>query len=693
MEREKLIKLYEAIKSDNEKLFTSFMLSKSDLNICFGRFPILSLCYLYKSYKILLKYEKYLMPINKFDVVPEYFQIYKDFKRCAKKSLRLYACSDKIVYPLEMLGILDERKLIKQKYKFLFKNEEILQNLHKIYNLNNKIQITATREKFECEAKKFNFKQKLIAGTTAAILIVMSVLSFVSVVVMKNLFGVGTENNPMHISTASEFELALKKGYRYYVLENDIMLENDFSVDEFSGTIVGNDKTIVINGEQSDSLIKNLSGIIDNVNFEFEFKDREFMKNFAILAENNTGIIQNCDFSGIIKGKINSENIDGEIKDIFVSGVATENLGTIDNVQVELNSVITNLGETNAYLSGIAGVNKGTIANSKTLEAKFEADTVDLSGIAGENYGTISACENNVELDQISNKEWHPNCAGISMQNYAVIENCVNNAKITSKSTRETADAEQEFHVYAGGIVCNNYKKILNSNNYGEIVAEGDISIVFAGGIAAFNVVDDNYSYEVQVQNGYERKFIVCEIKKSKSTGKVYAKSKKSAVYAGGVAAFNETQITYSGFEGEIEADTNSTKENEVIAYVGGVVGANNHALIENCYSKVEFKNKPQEVEKIIKAYGAVAGFIGNSRIYYQFMGRVELGEAYNYIESNYYVAGSSIDASAYGRLTTVYDVFGTEVAYSFEMIANDEIYFIKVDNINNIPSEVRIYE
>ena len=693
MEREKLEKLYEAIKSDNEKLFTSFMLSKSDLAICFGRFPILSLCYLYKSYKILLKYEKYLMPINKFEVVPEYFQIYKDFKRYAKKSLRLYACSDKIVYPIEMLAVLDERKLIKQKYKFLFKNEEILQNLQKIYNLNKKIQIIATREKFECEAKKINLRQKIIAGTTAFVFILLSVFSFATVAIIKNLFGVGTEKNPIRISTLNEFELALEKGYKYYVLENDIVITNDFSVENFSGTLIGNDKTIILSGEQSDALVQNLSGKIDNVNFEFEFKDREFVKNFAILTQNNTGIIQNCDFSGIIKGEINSENIDGEIKDIFVSGVATENSGTIDSVRVELNSVIENRGETNAYLSGIAGVNRGTITNSKTLGGKLESDTVDLSGIAGENYGTISACENNAELDQISNKEWHPNCAGISMQNYSVIESCVNNAKISSKSTRETADEEQEFHVYAGGIVCNNYKKIINSKNYGEIIAESDISIVFAAGIAALNVLDDDYSFEVQIQNGYQRKYVVCEIDKSKSSGNIYARSKKSAVYAGGVTAVNNAQVNYSGFEGVIDADTNSDVTNEVVVFAGGVVGANNHALLQNCYAKVEFENKPAEVESVVKAYGAVVGFIGNSKNYYQFVEKIELAEAYNYITSNYYVSSESAEYSAYGRITIYHDFMGNEISYSFEKIGNDEIYFIKVDNIGDVPSEVRIYE
>ena len=39
------------------------------------------------------------------------------------------------------------------------------------------------------------------------------------------------------------------------------------------------------------------------------------------------------------------------------------------------------------------------------------------------------------------------------------------------------------------------------------------------------------------------------------------------------------------------------------------------------------------------------------------------------------------------------YDFLGNEVAYSFEKIGNDENYFIKVEDISDIPEEVRIYE
>ncbi len=696
MEREKLEKLYEAIKSDNEKLFTSFMLSKSDLNICFGRFPILSLCYLHKSYKIILKYEKYLMPISKFEVVPEYFAMYRAFKTHAKKSLKLYACSDKIIYPLEMLAVLDERKIIKQKYKFLFKNEEILQNVQNIYILNQKIEITATREKFECEAKKMNIKQKFITGAVALVMCVVSVFSFVSISFIKNSFGIGTEKYPLYISTASELELALKKGdKKYYVLETDIELSKPLNVESFEGVITGNDKTIVISSEQNAPLINNLSGKVVDVNFEFELAEKTFLNSFAILALNNTGIIQKCDFSGQIKCDVNSES------DIFVAGVAVENAGTIDSTNVYLRTTISNLGETNAYLAGVAGKNTGVISNTKTLTSKFEADTVDLSGIAGENYGTISACENNIELDQISSKEWHPNCAGISMANYGTIENSVNNAKISAESTRAELPKDDngedgELHVYAGGIVCNNYKHISDSKNTGDILAKGNVSITFAGGIAAMNVTHEDYSYIVS--NGM--RMIDAEIFKSKSIGKITSKSEKGVVYAAGVSAINNTQVLNSGFEGIIDATTNHEQlDNGIMLYSGGVVGFNSEAPVQNCYAVVEFENVAVETAGFVKAYGGVIGYMGNSKVnnisHPIFGNYTQNGSGFSYLENNHYVLSESAEYAALGLVTTNNYLDG-QITRDFEKVVDKVVdnvkCFTKHESASTIPSEVRIY-
>ena len=62
----------------------------------------------------------------------------------------------------------------------------------------------------------------------------------------------------------------------------------------------------------------------------------------------------------------------------------------------------------------------------------------------------------------------------------------------------------------------------------------------------------------------------------------------------------------------------NQNKENDINVYAGGVVGYNNEMLLQNSYANVVFENRPEEQEKNMKAYGAVAGYIGNSKTYYQ---------------------------------------------------------------------------
>ena len=112
--------------------------------------------------------------------------------------------------------------------------------------------------------------------------------------------------------------------------------------------------------------------------------------------------------------------------------------------------------------------------------------------------------------------------------------------------------------------------------------------------------------------------------------------------------------------------------------------------LLQNSYANVVFENKPEEQEKNMKAYGAVAGYIGNSKTYYQMFNQSVYSSGYNYLRSNYYVANESIEYSAYGRVNVI-DL--TTSQYTLEKIANDTVYFIKCATIDEIPSGVRIYE
>lgn len=672
MEREQLQNLYMAIKSDDEKSFTSLMLSKSDLNISFGRFPILSLCYLYKSVKILRKYEKLLMPISKFEVVYEYFDIYKDFKQNAKRSLRLYACKEKVIYPIEMIAVLDERETIKHRYKFLFKNEEILENLQKIYNLNQKIEIIATRDKFVCKPKKISFKQKILSGVLAFVFCVLSVFSFVSINIIKNTFGLGTADSPIYISSEQEFVTAMKKGSKYYVLEKDIVLSQNVYVNNFSGTLEGGDNTLYLANNQAASMIKNLSGNIKNVNFEFLIENAKFSSSVAILAENNTGIIDNCSFSGKILASVEGTT------DLFVTGVAVKNKGTISNSVVNLEATISNLAQTNAYLSAFVGVNEGVISNSSVAENKFVSNTVDLAGFAAENYGTISNVVSDVSLEQTSSKEWHPNCAGIVMINYGTIDGATNNAKITSISTATTVPEGGELHVYAGGIACNNYKIIKNCKNNGEISGSGKVSIPFVGGISAMNIVDEKYSVD-------ETNTLICVVENSKSICDLKSFSESARAYAGGVVAVNNTQVIKCGFEGSIYCDSNLNSTDDFNVYAGGIAGFSNECVVQKCYANVEFKNKPEAKDGVVKVYGGVIGYMGFA--YRYFMTQVMAGSGFNYILDNHYVENESVEYAAYGQVQIIDIVSQTS---TFEAIAADEYHYTKHESVDTIPSEVR---
>ena len=137
MEQEKLRELFEAIKKDDLKSFCFVMVSNTDLNISFGRFPILSLLYLYESYNILRVYEDRLMPIHNYKIEEEPYEAYKKFKSKARKAVRLYQEDECFVYPAEMLAIVDNRFLRDKNYKKLYKNEEIALKIKKIYNLTN----------------------------------------------------------------------------------------------------------------------------------------------------------------------------------------------------------------------------------------------------------------------------------------------------------------------------------------------------------------------------------------------------------------------------------------------------------------------------------------------------------------------------------------------------------------------------
>ena len=60
-------------------------------NLSFGRFPVLSLCILYKANKIIKAHKQILFNrVFKYKIIDEPFEVYKKFRDVAGRSLRLY---------------------------------------------------------------------------------------------------------------------------------------------------------------------------------------------------------------------------------------------------------------------------------------------------------------------------------------------------------------------------------------------------------------------------------------------------------------------------------------------------------------------------------------------------------------------------------------------------------------------------
>ena len=172
-----LKRIYNAIKSDDEKTFTAFMVQENCFSYSFGRFPILSLCYMFKSYKILDKYEKKLLPISKYIVVQEYGEIYLKFKKLAKKSIRFFVAENqRFVYPIYILALTGDNDTINRHYDIIYKNAEINEVLGKIYANLGENHTKIAVNKFVSKQNKHSFFQKLFI--TIACLVMCLMLAF-----------------------------------------------------------------------------------------------------------------------------------------------------------------------------------------------------------------------------------------------------------------------------------------------------------------------------------------------------------------------------------------------------------------------------------------------------------------------------------------------------------------------------------
>lgn len=536
MDQIMLNNLISAIKTDDLVLFSAHF--KGNENVSFGRFPILTICYMYGANKIAKKFYGRLKRVRSYRIEEEPFELYKKFRSVAGKSLRLYAGNDSIITPVEMLALVGNDGAVKSKYCDFIHSDITLNKLKTIYNIKGQsTEISAN--KIRISTKKLTAKQKNQYLIASVMSLVFAVVLAVGCVAPGFVVGAGTESNPFKIASASQFVSAMGNK-SHFKLTSDITL-NDPNDLEFNGVLDGNNHIVTIKNPQN-SLIKTNLGTIKNLSIKYDKLTVETSKSFSFLVGENKGTIENVK---IEVGEFNASFTKSLASDIYIGTVATTNSGTISNCSLSLNAKLVATGDGECCAGGFAGKNNGKIDGCEFLGSLY-GESVDVAGAVGYNsYGaTISNCKNKAIISQTSDlKDWSPNACGLAMTNYGTIKDCVNLGQITAVSTCE--DTKSEGQVLVAGISCINYGDIIKCLNKGNLTAMAKVIWAYAGGITAVSEV-------------YER---------------------------GNTAVLSS--ITECGTECNINI---STEGDDDYVYAGGITGTI-YGFIVRCYSITTFTN------------------------------------------------------------------------------------------------------
>ena len=205
--------------------------------------------------------------------------------------------------------------------------------------------------------------------------------------------GDGTSANPYKISSIDDLNLIQANQGADYRLTKNINTDGktNFSASYFSGTLDGAGFTIT--GLQK-PLIQQNAGTIKNLNIVADF-DYDSHDIHGVVAQYNTGKIQDCKVTGTVTGHMGSTS---SMSHPAFGGIVGENevAGTISGCSSGVDISIS-MTATDSYVGGIAGVNIGTIekcvagGNLSVTQSNGNSYQVYLGGIAGriEQFGNM----------------------------------------------------------------------------------------------------------------------------------------------------------------------------------------------------------------------------------------------------------------------------------------------------------------
>ncbi|MDE7168249.1 MAG: hypothetical protein K2O28_05305 [Clostridia bacterium] len=651
--------LLQAIKKDDIKAFDALMEKAQCGTYRLGRFPVLSLMYLYNSRQMLAAYEEKFIKIPNYEELREPVEVSKKFSEKAGKCLRLYL--NEVVTPLEMLLILDKTRRLTRIYPLTKPSSAVKARLKSIYSVRYSLDVNFEGDKIVIARKPLSLRAK----RNIAIICACSVFA-VGIVV-----GVPVTVNAFKVDFSSRSE---------YTLKRDLVLTE--SVKEVNCKIIGNGHKIILkkgaslgecNGTVSDLTIESygnavfttvsVSAVIEKVTVNVS-AEVEATEGTALVAVTNYGTIDGVTVN--ISGRVNALAPSGEgAVDFACGGLVQTNAfktqdvyGIIKNCTVNY-SQFSLSGEQSADASfgGVAGVNNGYLQDC-TVSGEIKADTFDIAGVCSVNNGVLSATVNEANLSQTSaNTGWNPLASGIVLTNNGTVEYCENTGSVSAKSTCVLPEgATQVPTVTVAGIAGVNAGTVGACVNGGSVTAEGKGG-AYVGGIAA-------QSYSL--------------ITTCISNGDIAVLADK--VYAGGILGFG--LINYYGYWGTVdycicESKISATANGDEGYFVGGITGLAQQGKFTNSIdSSVVYAGGGVtksyflgECVAYVKYFGNIAGVCGEFVYQNNTISRI--------FDGNYYLDNNS---SAFGAIVKEDDSFvsveddGADVA-TIEEMQNTEAY------------------
>lgn len=467
--------IFNAIRKDDLKSFEKYANDERAKAISFGRFPILSLCYLYNAKKIVKKYEDELLRIKSYVVIEEKYEMYLLFKQKAGRMIRLYAGKNQIVHPLEMLSILMKASHLEQVYSKAMKSNAQVENLVAIEKIKSSSDIQISETKIALPKQPINspiFKYAMIA---VAVLLVFAITFSLSIIGIINA-GFGTQEHPYKVTGAEQLSKAMEQN-AVIELSQDIEIEY-LALESFSGKLNGNGHTITIK-EQKTNIIDKFTGSISNVNFVINAQMSTNVSSSLFINTNN-GDISNVKFD--IKGKMEYSGSSTQNTMIPMALIINENNKDVKDIDVNLDVEVSSNGYSNVRFAAFVQTNTKTIENvSISGKVKLNELVGAVCTYLNDEEAIIKNVQNSASLE-LTAKELSMELAlsAIVCENAGEINNCINTGNISLTSERENG-----HYAYIGGIVTFNYLKVAKCKNEGSIAFKAKAAYVRIGGIAA----------------------------------------------------------------------------------------------------------------------------------------------------------------------------------------------------------------